>query len=112
MILRELVEEDFAQSWGLSRVAFGGERGSTPPAPTIPRRAFGAFDDAGRLLAKVALRDYEQWWGGRAVPMVGMAGVVSLPEVRGQGLVPRLLDLARHRRSVGGWRLALCSRCS
>ncbi len=93
MILRELTDDDLQQSWDLGRLAFGGERGATAPVPTVRRRAYGAFDD-GRLVAKVALRDYEQWWGGRGVPMTGIAGVATAPDARGRGLVRQLLDLA------------------
>lgn len=93
MILRELTDEDLQQSWDLGRLAFGGERGVVAPTPTTRRRAYGAFDQ-GRLVAKVALREYEQWWGGRKVPMTGIAGVATAPDARGKGLVRQLLDLS------------------
>lgn len=93
MILRELTADDLQQSWDLDRLAFGGARGAVAPVPTTRRRAFGAFDD-GRLVAKVALPEYEQWWGGRLVPMTGIAGVATVPDARGQELVRHLLDLA------------------
>lgn len=97
MILRALSDDDLQQSWDLSRLAFGGARGVTAPAPATPRRAYGAFD-GGRLVAKVDLREYEQWWGGRTVRMTGIAGVATAPEARGRGLVRQLLDvsLAEH----------------
>lgn len=95
MILRELTEDDLEQSWALGRLAFGGERG-TAPAPPVPgsHRTYGAFSGSGGLEAQVALRPYSQWWGGREVPMVGVAGVAVRPEARGAGLVGRLLALA------------------
>ncbi len=97
MRLRLLTDDDLEQSWALSRLAFGGERDQTPlqhePPVGVTRSAYGAFDDAGRLVAKVAARHDHQWWGGRVVPMLGVAGVATHPDARGQGLVGRLLDL-------------------
>ena len=94
MNLRELTEEgDLQASHDVSRLAFGGPRGCTVSSDASERRAFGAFDGQ-RLVAKVALRDYHQWWGGLEVPMVGIAGVATAPEARGRGLVRDLLALA------------------
>ncbi|MGZ6827238.1 MAG: GNAT family N-acetyltransferase [Mycobacteriales bacterium] len=94
MILRELTEQDVEQSWMLGRLAFGGERGTVPPPP-VPgaRRTYGAFTSGGALQAQVVLRPCAQWWGGREVSMVGIAGVAVRPEARGAGLVGRLLAL-------------------
>jgi predicted acetyltransferase len=38
-----------------------------------------------------------QWFGGRPVPMGGVATVVVLPEHRGEGLAPRLLEAGLER---------------
>ncbi|MGZ6804486.1 MAG: GNAT family N-acetyltransferase, partial [Nocardioidaceae bacterium] len=94
MILRELTEDDVEQSWALGRLAFGGERGTVPPSRVAgARRTYGAFTSGGALQAQVVLRPDAQWWGGREVPMVGIAGVAVRPEARGAGLVGRLLAL-------------------
>lgn len=94
MRLRELTDDDHEQSWRLGRLAFGGEREAAPPLPAPGRRrAYGAFDPSGVLQAKVVLLPHHQWWGGREVPMVGVAGVAVRPEARGAGLVRRLLEL-------------------
>jgi len=90
--MRLLTEQDFPQSWDLSRLAFGGDRNSTPTPPTTPEVGVGAFDDHGRLVGRAIAFDYSQWWGGRPVPMAGVAGVAVHPDARGQGLVRQLMD--------------------
>jgi predicted acetyltransferase len=96
-------DDDLDQAWLLSTLAFGGDltQARTPPAPG--RVTLGAFDD-GRLLAKASLRSYAQWWGGRRVPMGGVAGVAVHPEARGRGLASRvvrgLLPLMAERGQV------------
>ncbi|MHB8184800.1 MAG: GNAT family N-acetyltransferase [Dermatophilaceae bacterium] len=42
------------------------------------RRAIGVFDGE-RLLAHAKVRSYQQFWGGRSMPMGGIAGVVVTP---------------------------------
>jgi predicted acetyltransferase len=54
-------------------------------------RLWGAFQ-AGRLLAKVASRSYDSWFGGHAVPTAGVAGVTVVAEHRGSGLLAGLFD--------------------
>ncbi len=56
----------------------------------------------GRVVAGAAIARAEQWWGGRAQPLAGVSGVVTLPEVRGQGVSSRLLrHLHAHARALG-----------
>jgi predicted acetyltransferase len=91
--IRLLTDDDREQAHRLSNLAFGGDLSApmpTDPPPAGPRA--GAFDDRGRLVAKAFARPYEQWWGGRPVPMAGIAGVAVAPEHRGKGLVRRLMD--------------------
>lgn len=56
-------------------------------------RLLGAFR-AGRLVGMLNVLAFEQFFGGRAVPMGGVASVVVVPEARGHGIAPRLLDAA------------------
>jgi predicted acetyltransferase len=42
--------------------------------------------DGDELIASARYWDLQQWWGGRKVPMAGVAGVVVAPEYRGRGV--------------------------
>lgn len=95
-VLRELDEGDREQSHALSRLAFGGDPGAPPPPVRPGRRSFGVFD-GGRLLARASVLDLRQWWGGRPVPMAGVAGVAVHPDARGRGTGSRLV---RHLLTV------------
>lgn len=48
-------------------------------------RTIGVYD-GDRLVAHAKTRPFQQYWGGRALPMAGVAGVVVLPEYRGRGV--------------------------
>jgi predicted acetyltransferase len=91
---RPLTRDDFDQSMALTREAFGDlPPGATPPsADDFPRpgyHAFGTFDD-DHLLARVVTREYHSWFGGRAVPTGGIAGVAVAAERRGEKLLDEL----------------------
>src|SRR4051794_9878502 len=62
------------------------------------RRALGVFV-GDVLVATARIHQYRQLWGGRALPMAGLAGVVVLPEWRGRG-VARLLLTASIDRAI------------
>lgn len=100
MTLRRLTDDDLLASRRLSRLAFGGPREVSTDPPRGDVLAYGAFDDAGELEAKVVALDYQQWWGGRPVPMVGIGGVATRPDARGRGLVRALLDLVAAEASA------------
>lgn len=101
--LRVLTPDDRAQAVALGALAFGGDPSApaTPPPPAA--RSWGLFED-DVLLAKTTLRPYTQWWGGRRVPMAGVAGVAVHPDARGRGSARRLLTTlvqqARHEQPV------------
>lgn len=90
-LLRALGPADLAQSHELGVLAFGGDRAAPPPTSPRPGRHSVGVLDGDRLLAKASVVSYEQWWGGRRVPMGGVAGVAVHPEARGRGLARRLL---------------------
>lgn len=52
-----------------------------------------------QLVASTRIHGYHQLWGGRALPMAGIAGVVVAPEWRGRG-VARMLMTASLERAV------------
>ena len=59
-------------------------------------RAIGAFDGE-RLVAHAKVRSYQQFWGGRPMPMGGVAGVVVAPEARGRGVGSQLMAALAQR---------------
>jgi len=64
-------------------------------------RAIGAFDGEV-LVAHARVRPYQQYWGGRPMPMGGVAGVVVAPEARGRGVGSSLLrSVAQRSRELG-----------
>lgn len=64
-------------------------------------RAIGVFDGE-RLLAQGKVRSYQQVWGGRPMPMGGVAGVVVAPDARGRGVGSLLMTaIARRSRELG-----------
>jgi predicted acetyltransferase len=104
--IRALVSSDSDAAWQLSRLAFGGppERpASRPPSPASGAQALGAFD-SGRAVGKVVDLEHTYYYGGRAVPGSGVAGVAISPEFRGGGLLRELLGplmaQARERGAV------------
>jgi predicted acetyltransferase len=56
-------------------------------------RFLGAYRE-GRLVGMLNVLAFRQWFGGRPVPMGGVASVVVAPEERGLGIAPRLLQRA------------------
>lgn len=56
-------------------------------------RLLGAFR-GGRLVGMLNVLAFAQWFGGRPLPMGGVASVVVAPEERGRGIAPRLLTRA------------------
>src|SRR5215212_2104757 len=86
--IRALTVDDLPASWELTRIAFGGDR-EAPPGwlrDRPGRVTWGAFGEGGRLVAKAMDRDQAHWFGGRLVPASGVAGVVTVPELRRAGL--------------------------
>jgi len=60
-----------------------------------PERTTGAFDGA-RLIAMTRTHRFGQFFGGRAVPMGGLASVAVVPDRRGEGLAKRVCTAALH----------------
>ena len=91
-----MVEEDDEPSFRLSRLAFGG-----PPTfdreqrRRLARTSVGLLAEVdGRIAGQLRVRPYGQLFGGRPVPMGGIAGVAVAPEARGRGVAQALLDAA------------------
>jgi predicted acetyltransferase len=86
--VRPLDQHDIEQVWRLSQLAFG-YRSDEPPADI--GASYGIETPDARIVASARIRSYEQLWGGRAVPMGGIAAVAVHPDARGQGQASRLM---------------------
>jgi predicted acetyltransferase len=47
--------------------------------------------DGDEVVAAARFWDFQQWWGGRRIPVAGVAGVVVAPEYRGRGVGSKLM---------------------
>ena len=88
MTVRQLGADDIPQLSSLHQLSFGYR---TDEPPVEVRGTYGIDGPDGRLLAVATIRDYHQMWGGRPVPMGGIAGVAVHPDGRGQGLAATLM---------------------
>lgn len=92
--MRPTDEADDERIFRLVRLAFGG-----PPPPLDDewrlraRSARGLVAEVdGRLAGHLRVRPYGQLFGGRSVPMGGLAAVAVEPWARGRGVAQALLD--------------------
>lgn len=87
-------EHEQRKAWDLGILAFGGDRTSSPPWPDDDPARSIAMWDGDALIAKLKVRQYEQYFGGAPVPMGGVASVAVAPERRGTGAAQHLLNHA------------------
>lgn len=105
MELRTLRDEDLEQAWELDADSFHEpeERKQRFLRWSEPARLIGLFDD-GRLVALTAAHPFGQFFGGRSVPMGGLASVSVAPDRRGDGCARRVitgaLEAMRERGEV------------
>lgn len=88
MSVRPLGPDDLEAASRLWQRAFGY---TTDTPPTDATGLYGIDGPDGRLAACGHIRSYEQRWGGRPVPMGGIAGVAVEPHARGRGLSQQLM---------------------
>lgn len=62
--------------------------------------------DGDEVVAAARFWNFEQWWGGRRVPMAGVAGVVVSPEYRGRGVGSKLMRGVMRRSVEKGFPLS------
>ncbi|QOI99913.1 MAG: GNAT family N-acetyltransferase [Phycisphaeraceae bacterium] len=64
---------------------------------------FRVLREGGRAVSTMTLVPMGQWWGGRSVPMLGVAGVAVAPEDRGRGHAKRMMEsFVRESAGSGG----------
>src|SRR4051812_19701516 len=106
--VRPLGPDDARASRRLSWEAFGVPPGADEASPPAAYRQgmsyLGLFSrgDRDALVAQVADRDYESWFGGARVPTSGVAAVTVAAEHRGRGhLAPLFIELLEFARNRG-----------
>jgi predicted acetyltransferase len=105
MEIRALRPSELEQAWELDRDAFHApeQRRELFFRSVDPARVVGAFE-RGRLLAMAGTYGMAQYFGGRAVPMGGLASVAVVPDRRGDGLAKQVcsasLSAMRERGEV------------
>lgn len=96
--IRSLDPDDLDALGDLKLQAFGGPRQEMAlDRLTVPPERTVAAYDGSRLVGTVSVYDYRQWFGGRAVPCGGVAGVTIAADQRGKGLARTLLGEATAR---------------
>lgn len=105
---RDVTEQDFDQALGVRSRSFGplvpGTRDRWEAMLRdciLARRMIGVYD-GDRLVAHARVRGFEQAWGGRHLPMGGVAGVVVDPDQRGRGVGTLLMRSAIERMAELG----------
>ena len=101
--IRTLGADDREARVALGAHAFGGP-GTVfdDDALVVPAEEMVAAYDGERLVGTVAVIDMAQWFGGRAVPAGGVAGVTVAPDQRGRGVARRMLVEATRRMGEAG----------
>lgn len=94
MIVRPPRDDDDEQIYEVSRLAFGGPREPSPRSLWSAQKAWHGLvaEMDGRIVGTVKVRDYQQYFGGSAVPMGGVANVAVSPGARGHGVANALID--------------------
>ncbi|MDT7724341.1 MAG: hypothetical protein QOI21_917 [Actinomycetota bacterium] len=95
MLIRDAVTDDLDEAWRLRATAFGGsrERPANWLSGSSADRQFVA-EENDRLSGFLRVRSYGQFFGGKVVPMGGIASVAVDPYARGKGVASGLLDAA------------------
>ena len=94
MIIRPPGDGDYEQIYEVARLAFGGPREPNPEKLWSHKKGWHGLvaELDGGIGGTLTVRDYQQFFGGVAVPMGGVAGVAVAPAARGRGVATALLD--------------------
>jgi predicted acetyltransferase len=103
-----MADDDLTPQLDLAQRAFGVLDPAARPgwlartARAVAEGRFVAAFDGPRQVGGAYYHDMRQWWGGRCLPMAGVAGVKIAPEVRGGGVGRRMVtELLRHIAARG-----------
>jgi predicted acetyltransferase len=113
MEIRPLDPADIDRSFEIRSRAFGALSTSAREGWTANARAAVdegrsvAVYEASLLVGRAVILPFRQWWGGRAVPMAGVAGVVVAPEYRGRGVGTLLMQGIIERGRALGYPLSV-----
>lgn len=94
--LRDVTDADLAAALRIRSRSFGplGSGGDAwwqrASAETLGGRMLAVVDEDDTLLGTGRIRPFAQVWGGRALPMGGVAGVYVEPSARGRGVATLL----------------------
>ena len=110
---RDLDKADLSRSYDLRTRAFGALPDGMRPQWEVDvakaideHRVVAAYDD-DVLVGRAMIWSFTQYWGGRALPMAGIAGVVVSPEHRGHGVGTGLMAATAVRGRELGFPLSV-----
>jgi predicted acetyltransferase len=95
VIVRPPRDTDDEQIYQVNRLAFGGPREPEPRSLWSHRKEgwYGLVAELdGRVAGTLRVREYQQFFGGSAVPMGGVANVAVASSARGHGVASALVD--------------------
>jgi predicted acetyltransferase len=99
--VRELGPDDWDAAAGLAAEAFGSFADRARWTASLPHSVCLGAEDGGRLVSFARVKPYAQWFGGRRVPMGGVASVAVAGTHQRRGLaratVAAALPVCRER---------------
>ena len=96
-------EDDYERAFRIGKLAFGGPATFDDAWVARARSALGFLAEVdGRVAGQLRIRPYGQLFGGRSVPMGGIAAVAVEPWARGRGVAQALLDASLQAMAEAG----------
>ena len=96
MVVRQLTAQERFEANLISTVAFhmrmDDPEKSREESLKDTKEDWGAFNDEGRMMARIINHRFESWLDGRLIPNGGIGAVSTLPEYRNSGAVRAIFD--------------------